>query len=221
MPEKKDFRDYPAYPVLFVIVLSLVFVGALAALYRLNEAGIETRKRETYERAILALCADSLALTTGRQAAEIKADYPASFNTYIKELPRGRFPRRTYSVRAGDTQLAWVFDINGKGLWGTMNALVATTMDKSRLIGIDIYQQVETPGLGSRITEDWFTGQFRRKSVIRQGQPINLELIPEGQEPQSPIQIRQVTGATVTSRAVLAMLRDELLLITEAEEATP
>lgn len=215
---EKRFMESPVYPVIFIIVLSLFFVGILASLYRLNEPGIEKQKREVYEKTILGLCADSLASVTGRSSNEILAAYPDSFQEYIKPLPEGTFPRQAFEVKYQDLLVAYVFDITGKGLWGTMRALIATTPTKETIIGINVYEQMETPGLGARIEESWFTEQFSQKTVVDKGSPVNFELIPEGQAAVNPSQIRQVTGATITSKAVISMLQKELFLIIDLEE---
>lgn len=205
--------EKPAYPVIFIVILSLVFVGALAAMYRLNEAKIDRQRQEAYERSILSLCADSIAAFSGETAQQIMDDYPISFGIHIKELPSNAYPRKAFEVKAGDRSIGFVFDITGKGLWGTMRALLATTSDKRRIIGIGIYEQMETPGLGARIEESWFSGQFRGKTIISDGKPAVMSLIPEEQEPTDARQINQVTGATITSNAVLQMLQTEMGII--------
>lgn len=209
MADRENFGKI-IWPVAFILILSVVFVGLLAVLFRLNEPRIEDNKRQTYERSILALCADSLAKAAGKTAADIEQGYPDSFKEYISPLPEAAFSRPAFEARIADRLIAYVFDIPGKGLWGTMRALVATTPDKSTIIGINIYDQVETPGLGARIEENWFTGQFRQKTVIQDGKPVQFTLIPEGQEAADPTQVRQVTGATITSSAVIKMLQEEL-----------
>ena len=215
MPESA-LLEKPAFPVIFIVVLSLVFVGVLAFVYRLNEPGIEKQKQEAYERTVLSLCADSLASLTGKTAEQIQSEYPKSFRDYVKILPDGSFPRKAFEVRFKGRLLAYVFDITGKGLWGTMRALVATDSAKTTVLGINVYDQVETPGLGARIGEDWFTSQFKRKAIMVNGVPVKFTLIPEGQAPTDPTQVRQVTGASITSNAVIHMLQSELAMIAKA-----
>lgn len=215
MPESA-WLEKPAYPVVFVILLSLVFVGVLALVYRLNEPGIQKQTQEAYERAILGLCVDSLAALSGKTAGQIQAEYPRSFNEYVRALPAGNYPRKAFEVRYGGRLLAYIFDITGKGLWGTMRALAATDQGKTTVLGVNIYEQMETPGLGARIGEDWFTGQFKRKAILVNGVPVKFTLIPEGQAASDPTQVRQVTGATITSNAVIKMLQTELALIGES-----
>jgi Na+-transporting NADH:ubiquinone oxidoreductase subunit C len=219
---EKTFTDRPAYPVIFVVVISILFVGVLSALYRIKEPDIERQKREAYEKTILSLCADSLAMATGSDAMKIMNAYPKSYKEFVSPVKEGQFPRKAFSVSADQNPIAYVFDITGKGLWGTMHALVATSIDKETILGINIYEQEETPGLGARIGETWFRDQFRQKKVFLDGKPVSFTLIPEKQKPLDSSQINQITGASITSNAVISMLKDELQVIRQATaEAKP
>ncbi len=208
MASENGFRDKPVYPVLFVLLLSVIFVGILALMFRSNEPRIERQSREAYEKTVLALCADSLASLSGQSAAQIMAAYPASYAKYLGK--EDGLARPAFAAKIDGKLIAYVFDITGKGLWGTMRALVATTPDQQTLLGINVYEQVETPGLGGRIEEEWFTSQFKHKRVLDANGAVKLELVPEGQAEIGPAQIRQITGATITSKAVTDMLGSEL-----------
>lgn len=217
MESETSFRDKPIYPVLFILALSVLFVGILALMYRSNEPRIEAQKLEEYQKTVLRLCADSLANLTGLSAAEI---VDGDFSEYIEPQTQASSPRKAFSAKYRGIVIARVFEVKGKGLWGTMRALVATTPDLQTLLGISVYEQSETPGLGGRIEEDWFTSQFKHKKILGTAGPVELELVPEGQADLSPDQVRQVTGATITSKAVIDMLRSELASIA-AQEVKP
>lgn len=214
----QSFRDGLSYPVLFMVLLSLIFVGILAAMYRLSEPKIERQQREQYERAILGLCAEEIASVAGTTAPQIVNAYPGTFAKYISPLPDGTFPRKAFQVKYNDQTLSFVFDVAGKGLWGTMRALVATTPAADTILAFTVYEQMETPGLGARISESWFVDQFRRKALIVSGAAVKFELIPEKQAAASSRQINQVTGATITTNAVVSMLRNELSLIYKSRQ---
>jgi len=64
----------------------------------------------------------------------------------------------TIYTKAGKdgTAEAYGFFLNGKGLWGSIEAFVAVSSDLKKMVGIDFTKQVETPGLGARITEQEF-----------------------------------------------------------------
>lgn len=81
---------------------------------------------------------------------------------------------------------------------------VMVIMDKEKTIkGIKILEQQETPGLGAKITEDKFTGQFKNKKAD------NLIL---GEN------IDAVSGATISSVAVIEAVKRE---VEEFQQITP
>jgi Na+-transporting NADH:ubiquinone oxidoreductase subunit C len=89
----------------------------------------------------------------------------------------------------------FVFPASGPGLWGEIAAVIGFDEGLNLLTGIDFTQQNETPGLGARISEEWFKLQFRGKTG-----PFTR--VPEGTESDSPIEFDAITGATITSTAV-------------------
>ena len=90
---------------------------------------------------------------------------------------------------------AFVFVRRGAGLWGTITAVVGLTPDCSEVTGVTFVDHNETPGLGARISEDWFKRQFRGKAG-------RLTTVPEGTGTLSSREFDAITGATITSTAV-------------------
>ena len=76
--------------------------------------------------------------------------------------------------------------------------------DLETLTGIEILESQETPGLGQEITSDEFKKQF-----------INLKTIPrityiKNQKPTNPNEIEAITGATISSKAIITILNDTI-----------
>jgi Na+-transporting NADH:ubiquinone oxidoreductase subunit C len=216
--EKKPFRESFFYPIVFMLMITFIFVGVLAAMYRGSEKRIEDQNREAYERTILGICADKIASSTGEKAAGIIAAYPDSYEKYITTASLEGVDRPSFMAKVNGVPVAMVVDIPGKGLWGSMRALVALSPDLTTVLDLSIYEQMETPGLGARIGEEWFLKQFSGKQVIVDGKPIPFEQIPEKQVPENPSQIKKVTGASITTGAVLDMLTSELARIYTANQ---
>ncbi|MBN2483216.1 MAG: FMN-binding protein [Candidatus Omnitrophica bacterium] len=95
--------------------------------------------------------------------------------------------------------LGYAYVTDGQGYQSTISILFAVDKDIRDILGIDIIESVETPGLGSRITEDAFKDQF--KNVPLAG---IFEVVKE--LPQNPHQIQAITSATVSSRAVVSIV---------------
>jgi len=81
---------------------------------------------------------------------------------------------------------------DGMGFQGTIG-LMAGFSPEVKITGVSIIESVETPGLGDRVREDSFLSQFRGASV---------HSLTDG--------FSAVTGATVSSEAVLNILRRAL-----------
>jgi Na(+)-translocating NADH:ubiquinone oxidoreductase C subunit len=142
----------------------------------------------------------------GMTAREVKALY----DKYISEdILNDKLDYRYYKFRKDKEEYGYVFSISVKGLWSKIELLVAMEPDFSRYIGMKIIEQGETPGLGARITEDWFQNQFTGKKFAVASGFAELKLIDENAEPQNN-KIRQITGATASSRAVAEGLQNEL-----------
>ena len=85
----------------------------------------------------------------------------------------------------------FVIKTYAKGYSGAIEAVVGLTLNLE-IADIKIISQNETPGLGSRITEKPFLGQFKGKTV---------DGVPE---------IHAIAGATVSSSALLRSVREKI-----------
>lgn len=213
--ERKPFTESQLYPILFMLAVTVVFVGVLSAFYRSTEKTIEARKEQTYKLYIMSLFADTLSTLTGTETAAFTDPVHASanFKKYVRtlELPSTAgttISKNYYKVQTiDDNILGYCFDLTGSGLWGTMRGLLAVTPDYGKIINFMIYDQMETPGLGSRVEEAWFKQQFAGKPLITNSVASDFVMVPEEAEINA-LQVKQITGATITSSSVLKIIRD-------------
>lgn len=98
----------------------------------------------------------------------------------------------------GTATQAWVLPLSGPGLWGPIEVVVGFNADRTALTGLDVLSNNETPGLGGRITETWFTEQFR-------GKMGPFTTVAEG-EVDGKNQFDAITGASITSKAMVKIL---------------
>ncbi len=216
--EEKGFRDSNIYPVLFMLGISLFFIGILATVYRSSEQKIANNETEAYQRQLLALFIDKITESDPSIKIDIDNDLQANYQKYVKQMQLSYPGRNGYSITVNDQIIGYCFDIMGNGLWGSMRALVAVTPDISTIINIDVYKQMETPGLGARVQESWFKDQFKDKLLFGASGILDYSLIPEDQIADSETQIRQITGASITSNAVLKMIKTEMSQIKETHQ---
>lgn len=189
--EKKLFRDTRAYPVVFMLIITIIFIGILATFYKLSLDKV-TKYRETQLK--------KMVLGTFRLPTE---NIETEFNKFISQQEVEGLSY--YEAKTDSVLLGYCFPISGSGLWGTINALLAVTPDFSKIINIAIVDQNETPGLGGRITESWFKDQFQGKILIENDIIKSFVLIPENENGKAD-EINQITGATASSKAVVDMI---------------
>ncbi|MBM4403355.1 MAG: FMN-binding protein [Candidatus Cloacimonetes bacterium] len=203
------------YPVFFMLVVSIVFIGVLAVFYRSSEPRIKRAQEQAFRSQVLSLFAGEIGLLSGLSETELLSieNVDNNFQRFIESICLTNADITYYSAHFEGVRLGYCLDITGKGLWGTMSALVAMKPDLMTVINLSVYDQMETPGLGARITESWFRQQFAGKVLYDNDKPVTLSLVPEDALNPDPAQIRQVTGATITSQSVLKMLAQELTLI--------
>jgi electron transport complex protein RnfG len=102
----------------------------------------------------------------------------------------------------------------GSGFQGKISIMLGVTTDFTEITGIKILEQIETPGLGTKIVEDpsnkedpfWFTNQFKRLKTVPQ-----IEVI-KNIKPSQPTEIQAITGATISSKAVATILNNYIEL---------
>ncbi|MBN1948411.1 MAG: FMN-binding protein [Candidatus Cloacimonetes bacterium] len=202
---KVSFIDSKGYPVIFMILITMLFIGILATFYHATIDRISIYQEISYRKALLDLF--------GLPQDNIEADY----SNYIRKIVKDNI--QYYEASRDSNLIGYAFEIKGNGLWGTITALIAVNQDITRLLKIEILSQNETPGLGGRITEKWFKNQFSNKLIWEDGALIQFNLVPENEE-ISDSQIRQITGATSSSKAVVDMIFRNLQKINEKMDLT-
>ncbi len=119
---------------------------------------------------------------------------------------------KTYeAVKSPEIEIFKVFDENknlvgyslvsaGNGFQGKVKIMTGLNKDLSEIEMIEILEQVETPGLGTKITEEPFKDQFKGLQTSPQ---INWV---KGKVPEHPNEIQTITGATISSKAVVEII---------------
>jgi Na+-transporting NADH:ubiquinone oxidoreductase subunit C len=116
-----------------------------------------------------------------------------------------------YECTDGEDVVAYTFPIQGKGLWSTVYGYFALEADLDTVRGITFYKHGETPGLGGEIEKPWFQDQFVGKRIRQDGEVVSVGVVKGSAEDQHPAELEHyvdgISGATITSKAVGAMLK--------------
>ena len=112
---------------------------------------------------------------------------------------------------ATDNGLKYIIPVYGAGLWGPIWGYIAFDSNGDTIYGAYFAHQGETPGLGAEIEKPAFSGQFDGKDVFSQnGDFTSVAVVKTGKEPQDRAWVHAVSGGTITSQGVQAMLYDSL-----------
>ena len=173
------------FTIVFTLAVTAAFVAPISLAYLLTKPIVALNEEVFLKRAVL--YAADIPVPEGNE--EVVAAFAA------RAAESG--PYYTIKSEAGELS-GYVFVRSGPGLWGEIRATVGFDKSLEKLTGVDFLSQNETPGLGARISEAWFREQFR-------GKKGPFSTVPEG-EPDKENQFDAITGATLTSNYVKAIL---------------
>lgn len=126
--------------------------------------------------------------------------------SYKGEIANGRLHVFVCDV---DGQTKYVLPVYGAGLWGPIWGYIALNEDKDTVYGVYFSHASETPGLGAEISTSKFQDQFLGKHVLENG-TVALGVEKYGKVAKPDYQVDGISGGTITSKGVDAMIKDRL-----------
>jgi electron transport complex protein RnfG len=198
-------RNYLAQAWL-VILLAILYGGGLAAVQiTLGPRIAQNKKNETYH--VIP------SLVPG-------ADEKGTRELMVKDAS-GADARVYQAFDAAGAPAGWVIPAGGQGFADRIELLVGLDARLTQITGLYVLDQKETPGLGDYITGEEFRARFR-------GKPLDKPVVIVKSAPQSPNEAQALTGATVSSVSVsaivnsaVARLRDPLRRLAQESPAPP
>ena len=128
-----------------------------------------------------------------------------AFNTSYKgEIAEGRLHVFECEV---DGVKKYVIPVYGAGLWGPIRGNIGVNDDKNTVYGTYFSHAGETPGLGADIATPKFQTQFVGKKVFN-GANVGLSVVKNGRVANPDYEVDGISGGTITSNGVDAMLKD-------------
>jgi Na+-translocating ferredoxin:NAD+ oxidoreductase subunit G len=179
-----------------VLVLAVGFAIALAGVQLALGPVIESNKlNETLAKVPeLVLGRDLAAKMAGEnQALEI---LPRQIE--VKKAAQTKY-YNVYEARYQGDLKGWVVKTKGQGYADTIELLLGLSPDYATITGLFVLDQKETPGLGNKIITDTWRGQF-----VDAPADGKLTVVKTGSK--NPDEIDAVTGATISSKSVTALV---------------
>jgi len=126
--------------------------------------------------------------------------------TLSRTPPAGGTAERVYVGYAGDGRvIGFAIDAAQSGFADVVRLIFGYDPATHQLLGIKVIENKETPGLGDKIEKDTaFTGQFDEAATPLRGVKV-------GRATGDPHEIDMITGATISSRAVIRIVNGALV----------
>jgi len=176
MKTKASFYHKRIYPLVFMFAVTVFCILITSGLYLTTQDRAVANELSFTRRAILDAGGLEYTPTTGGIEKAYLQEVTVKDGYYTTESSEGT---------------RYILPMQGPGLWGTIAIMVGLEEDLTTFSGLAIVSQNETPGLGARIEEPWFTAQF-------QGKKSPFTLVNEGTA-KAPHEIDAITGASRTS----------------------
>lgn len=123
-----------------------------------------------------------------------------------KPLEEQVFP--VFEASLEDGSKSYIIPLEGKGLWGPLYGYLSLKDDLRTINGVTFDHTSETPGLGAEINESWFEDQFIGKKIFEDDEFVSVEVQKGGAEEDDPHAVDAISGGTITSKGLEAMLYD-------------
>ena len=132
-------------------------------------------------------------------------DPVADFDVKAEE---GQFPMYVAEI---DGETKYILPMNGAGLWGAIWGYMALNDDRNTVFGVFFNHAGETPGLGAEIVTEKFRNPFIGKELLKNGKFASIAIEKAGTKVEGRDQVDAISGGTITSKGVEAMLSSSLV----------
>jgi Na+-transporting NADH:ubiquinone oxidoreductase subunit C len=211
-------KDSPAYVLGFIVALTVVF-GAGVSVAHYATRGMLARNEQLHRNRVLV---EAFGLPVHGDNPEAYAEAVAEYLNTKQRTTDDASPARTFRVYTEGSTGRVGFVFAGQGFWDRITGVIVLDSTLSTVTNIRFLEQSETPGLGARIEELAFTGQFRGLALDWEAEDGRIVAIGPAGSGETDNRVDAITGATQTSQALMEILNTELKLFAVAyAEARP
>ncbi len=134
-----------------------------------------------------------------------------AFTVNMEKEVKKSFKDREYPVYIstinGEKKI--IVQVRGKGLWGPIWGYISLDSDKKTIFGATFGHKGETPGLGAEIDKTAFQAPFTGKLLFdKDGKFTSIQVNKNVDTSNDPHAVDAISGGTITSKGVEAMLKD-------------
>ncbi len=204
-------KQSPAYTLIFILSLCMVF-GFGISLVNYATLPLLMKNEALHKNKVLS---EAFLLKIGSEATAEEYEKTVAYALKPRELEYKGRRIETYLNR-GNGDIGFVF--SGFGLWDRITGILVMSSDLGQIRNIVFLEQHETPGLGSRIEEKWFTDQFRSLNLNWAIPAEKRIIIGQSPDVNAKNRVDAITGATQTSLALMDAINSELEMFKKSYE---
>ncbi len=179
--------------LLVLTVTAVIIGGVLAGAYQKFYPKIEANRIAEEKRAIFAV------LEGAENYEIIEREIDGKKGKEIVKIFKG--------LTAAGNLVGYAFIAEGPGFQAKIKMMVGLNFEFKKLLGMKVLEQLETPGLGNKIVKEKFTDQFQGLAFTPK-----IEYL-KNKKPEKDNQIQAITGATISSKAVVNAINKRVKII--------
>lgn len=201
--EKKLNKNSNTYTILYasvmVVIVAFLLAGVSILLKDKQDANVEIDRQ-------------SQVLASLRLRGMEKSEITPAYERVVKEVKKLESGDSLFVCQLDSATTKYVVPVKGRGLWGGLWGYVAVNADGQSVYGAYFSHESETAGLGALIAETKFQELFNDKQLFADttGTEIALSAVKNGKVEHPEYEVDGITGATLTTNGVAAMIQDGL-----------
>lgn len=195
-------------PSSFRLIFALGLAGFLSGLvmvgsYLLTKPMIEANKAAAVERAILKV----LPNCTSFKTLELKSGQLQDYVPVVKQqASKAEAPKLVYiGFNTSNEVVGFALLGSEIGFADVISIMIGYDAGKKSIIGYEVLDSKETPGLGDKIFKD---EGFKNNFVELQTEPEIM--FAKNGDKRNPNEVEAITGATISSKAVIRLLNKSM-----------
>lgn len=216
--DQEQLKKLSAPPNSWHMIRALGGIGIFCALlialtYQFTLPVIKKNKAEALEKAIFKVL----------PGAQVKLTFKLGPDNTLEQLPEDS-DEEGNRIHAGydssDKLVGIAIEAQGKGFQDVLRIIYGYSPEKQAIIGLQVLESKETPGLGDKIEKDSdFLANFNALDVSLNSEKSAIanpiETVKKGSKSE-PWQIDAITGATISSKAIGQILRESTVAMLPA-----
>ena len=208
-------KTSPAYILAFIVVVS-IFFGFGVSFVHYSTLDMLSKNEALHRNRVL--CRAFM--------LDVKEDTPEAYEQAIERsieqterTENGRVWHIYIRKDSVPNNVGFVF--SGMGFWDRIEGIVVLSPDLKQIVNVQFLEQKETPGLGARIEEAWFTDQFKGLPIAWDKPHEERVIIGPSADPEATNRVDAITGASQTSLALMKSLNRELERFRKVYDRSP